>query len=84
MGIIKAGGVAVLVNFSMVEKDILYLLKMTDTQFLVYGDNKLIDKNPDAAAHIASELGIAENHLFNIRPDYEDLTVIENRGNEVN
>lgn len=78
MGIIKAGGVAVLVNFSMVEKDILYLLRMTDTQFLVYGDNKLMDKNPDAAAHIASELGIPENHLFNIRPDYEDLTVIEN------
>lgn len=78
MGIIKAGGVAVLTNFSMVQKDVTDLLRMTDTQFLIYGNNKAVEKNPDVPVYIADELGIEKEHIFNICPDNENLTAIEN------
>ena len=77
MGIIKAGGVAVLANFSMVESDIRDLLEMTDTEFIVYGNNKAVDKDPEVPAHLAEALGITPEHVFNICPDHEDLTVVE-------
>ena len=77
MGIIKAGGVAVLANFSMVESDIRDLLEMTDTEFIVYGNNKAVDKDLGVPAHLAETLGITPEHVLNICPDYEDLTVVE-------
>jgi len=71
--VVRAGGTAVLVNYSMNTADAAELLTMTETGFLLCGDNGETKKNPDAMRKLASLAGIPEGHCMDIRPDAVDL-----------
>ena len=71
--IVRAGGTAVLVNYSMSTGDAAELLTMTETGFLLCGDNGETKKDPDAMHALASLAGIPEGHCLDIRPDAVDL-----------
>lgn len=72
--VVRAGGTAVLVNYSMNSADAAELLMMTETGFLLCGDNSETKKNPDAMRELASRAGIPEGHCMDIRPDVLDLS----------
>ena len=71
--IIRAGGTAVLVNYSMGSADAAELLTMTDTAFLICGENGETKKNPDAMRTLAALAGIPEEHCLDLRPGAVDL-----------
>ncbi len=71
--VVRAGGTAVLVNYSMGAADAAELLAMTETGFLLCGDNSETKKNPNAIRELASLAGIPEGHCLDIRPDVLDL-----------
>ncbi len=71
--VVRAGGTAVLVNYSMNAGDAAELLTMTETGFLLCGDNSETKKNPDAMRDLATRAGIPEGHCMDIRPDVLDL-----------
>ncbi len=71
--IVRAGGTAVLVNYSMNSGDAADLLRMTDTGFLLCGENGETKKNPDAMKALASLAGIPEERCLDIRPAAVDL-----------
>ena len=71
--IVRAGGTAVLVNYSMGSADAAGLLAMTETGFLLCGDNGETKKDPDAMRTLASLAGIPEDHCLDIRPASVDL-----------
>ncbi len=71
--IVRAGGTAVLVNYSMGCADAAELLTMTETGFLLCGDNGETKKDPNAMQALASMAGIPEEHCMDIRPASLDL-----------
>lgn len=71
--IVRAGGTAVLVNYSMSSADAAELLALTETGFLLCGDNGETKKDPDAMRKLASLAGIPEDHCLDIRPAAVDL-----------
>ena len=71
--IIRAGGTAVLVNYSMPCADAAELLALTDTGFLLCGDNGETKKNPDAMKALATQAGIPEEHCLDLRQASADL-----------
>ena len=71
--IVRAGGTAVLVNYSMSSQDAAGLLTMTETGFLLCGDNGETKKDPGAMANLAALAGIPEDHCMDIRPSVLDL-----------
>jgi fatty-acyl-CoA synthase len=71
--IVRSGGTAVLVNYSMSSSDAAGLLTMTETGFLLCGDNGETKKDPNAMGKLASLAGIPENHCMDIRPTALDL-----------
>ena len=71
--IVRAGATAVLVNYSMGCADAAELLSMTETGFLLCGDNGETKKDPDAMHTLASLAGIPEDHCLDIRPASLDL-----------
>ena len=66
--IVRAGGIAVLLNYSMGSANAAELLTMTGTGFLLCGDNGETKKNPDAMKTLAALAGIPEEHCLDIRP----------------
>ena len=71
--IVRAGGTAVLVNYSMGSADAVELLALTETGFLLYGDNGERKRDPDAMGKLASLVGIPEAHCLDIHPAELDL-----------
>ena len=71
--IVRSGGTAVLVNYSMGSEDAAELLTMTETGFLLCGDNGETKKDPDAMGKLASLAGIPESRCMDIRPTALDL-----------
>ncbi len=65
--IVRAGGTAVLVNYSMSSGEAAGLLSMTGTEFLLCGDNGETKKNPDAMRSLASLASIPEERCLDIR-----------------
>ena len=80
--IVRAGGTAVLVNYSMASADVSELLTMTDTKFLLCGDNGETKKNPDAMRNLASLAGIPEERCLDLRPSSPELGEAFQRGAE--
>ncbi len=66
--IIRAGGIAVLINYSLSRKDIADLLTMTKTEFLLSGLNSETKKDEKAMLDLAALSGIPESHCLDIRP----------------
>jgi len=71
--IVRAGGTAVLLNYSMSSTDAAGLLTMTETGFLVCGDNGETKKDPHTMEKLASLAGIPENRCMDIRSAALDL-----------
>ena len=71
--IIRAGGTAVLVNYSMGCTEAADLLTMTETDFLLCGDNGETKKNPIAMQDLAFQASIPEDHCLDIRSGTVDL-----------
>ena len=71
--IVRAGGTAVLVNYSMGCADAAELLAMTETGFLLCGDNGETKKNANAMRDLASRASIPEERCLDIRPAILDL-----------
>ena len=72
--VVKAGGIAVLLNYSMNAKEASELLKLTETSFLLCGDNGETKKDPEAGRKLAALAGIPEEHYMDIRPLAIDLS----------
>ena len=72
-GIVRAGGVALLVNYSMGVDDAAGLLRMADARFLVCGDNGQTKRRDDAMEALADAAGIDRSHCVDIRGDACDL-----------
>lgn len=71
VSIIKAGAVAVLLNYSLPVKDLAELVSYTDSKFIFYGNNRELSKDLDAAKNLAKLSGLSEDKLFN----YADETL---------
>jgi len=73
--IVRAGGVAVLLNYSMDCGSAGELLTMTETAFLLCGENAETKKDPDAMGRLASAAGIPAEHCLDIRTSVPDMNV---------
>ena len=80
--IVRAGGTAVLVNYSMGSADAAELLRMTETQFLLCGENGETKKNPEAMRTLASLAGIPEEQCLDLRPSSPELQAAYAGGGE--
>ena len=74
MAIVRAGGTAVLINYSMSVKEAALLLSDTETDFILCGSNAARKKDPDALESLASLTGIKAEHCMDIAPDVTDLS----------
>ena len=80
--IVRAGGTAVLVNYSMGSADAAELLRMTETRFLLCGENGETKKNPEAMRTLASLAGIPEERCLDLRPSCPELQAAYAGGGE--
>lgn len=74
--IIKAGGVAVLLNYSLPSKDLDELVKFTKVKFILYGNNRETKLNPDAAKIMGEKIGLSGEKIINISADACDFKKI--------
>lgn len=63
-GIIKAGGVAVLMNYGLKSEDVEALSRMVEASWGVIGGNTISIKSPEAAAKALILSGVPQNHIF--------------------
>ncbi len=63
-GIIKAGGVAVLMNYGLKAEDVGTLTRMVEASWGVIGGNTISIKSPEAAAKALIAAGVAQNRIF--------------------
>lgn len=72
-GIIRAGGVPVLFNYSLTSEELASMFRYTDVRFIAYGNNREIKRNPAAALQLAESLGISQASVYDIRSmDYKE------------
>ena len=71
--IVRAGGVALLVNYSMGIDDAAELLRTANARFLVCGDNSQTKRRDDAIEALADAVGIERSHCVDVRGDACDL-----------
>ena len=72
-GIVQAGGVAVLVNYSLGIDEAAELLRSSDCRFLVCGDNGQTKRRDDAMEALADAAGIVRNHCIDARLEATSL-----------
>jgi fatty-acyl-CoA synthase len=72
--IVRAGGVAVLVNYSTEIADAANLLEMSGTQFIVCGDNGQTKRWDNAMGTLAEMAGIDPTHCVDVREKTQSLT----------
>lgn len=70
MGIIRAGGVAVLLNFGLPAGDIAEQMRYADTKFIVYGLNRELMLDPSAPQKMAESLNLAASCICDLRQDF--------------
>lgn len=71
-GIIRAGGIPVLFNYSLTTEELALMFRYTDIRFIAYGNNREVKRNPTAALQLAESLGISQAAVFDIRSmDYK-------------
>ena len=73
LAIVRAGGTAVLVNYSMSSQEAAELLNMTETRFILCGDNAETKKDPSALQKFASETSIPTECCLDIRSSVQNL-----------
>ena len=72
-GIVRAGGVAVLVNFSLRTQDVAQLIEIAQADFLVCGDTVASRTSPDIMTAVAKVAGISEDHCVVANTSKVDL-----------
>ncbi len=91
LSILKAGGIAVLMNYSLPYQELAELVSFTDSLFLLYGNNRPLSKDPDSAIKLAKISKIDEKKLINIneidfksylKKDIDASKIIENKKND--
>jgi len=70
MGIIRAGGVAVLLNYGLPAKDIAEQMRFADVKFIAYGATRETAIDPEAPIKIAQILGLPAAHTCDIRQNF--------------
>ena len=75
--IVKAGGTAVLLNYSTSIEEASDLLIDTKTEFVLCGDNAAVKKNQDALSRLATLAGISPEHCMNISQTVIDLGITD-------
>ncbi len=73
LAIVRAGGTAVLVNYSMSSQEAADLLNMTETRFILCGDNAETKKDPSAMQKFASMTDIPAECCLDIRSSVQNL-----------
>ena len=71
--IVRAGGVAVLVNFSLRTEDVTPLLEISDAKFLVCGDTVASRSGANVVEHLATAAGIPSERCIAINSSKIDL-----------
>lgn len=71
--IVRAGAVAVLLNYSSMAKDLEELVKFTNVKFIIYGNNREIKKNPDAAKILGSSVNLDSEKIIDIDSSVMDF-----------
>ena len=72
-GIVRAGGVAVLVNFSLRTQDVAQLIEISHASFLVCGDTVASRTSPDIMTAVAKVAGIPEDNCIVANTSKVDL-----------
>ena len=67
--VVRAGGVAVLVNYSMDIPDAAALLSRVNARFIICGDNGQTKRRDDALAALAEAVQVTPEHCVDIRDD---------------
>ena len=78
--IARAGGAAMLVNYSTGCEEAAELLKMTGTGFLLCGDNAQTKRGVPAMENLAALAGIPTEHCLDIRPAAVTLSALTPSG----
>ncbi len=74
-GIIKAGAVAVLLNYSLPAKELEQLVKYTEVSFIVYGNNRETRIDENAGKKMAEKTGISAEKLIDLSSvDFKELS----------
>lgn len=73
LSIIKAGAVAVLLNYSLPVKDLADLMELTDAKFIFYGNNRETSKDVDAAVKLAELSKLSKDKMFNFSGEAFDF-----------
>lgn len=73
LAIVRAGGTAVLVNYSMSSQEAADLLNMTETRFILCGDNAETKKDSSAMQNFASMTDIPTECCLDIRSSVQNL-----------
>ena len=71
--IVRAGGVALLVNYSMGVDDAAELLRKANARFIVCGDNGQTKRRDDAMEVLADAVGVERARCIDVRGDACDL-----------
>ncbi len=74
--IVRAGGVAVLINYSIGIRDVADLLEMTGAEFILGGDNSETRKDPDALHKLAEMSDISLDRCLDIRQSVVKLSEV--------
>ncbi len=70
-GIIKAGGIAVLINYGLTHNELAEQFRLADIRFILNGRNRYLKENPDGVQEICRELKLPERYA--VRLDSPDL-----------
>lgn len=70
LGIVRAGGVAVLVNHGLITKDVIKLVRFTDVKYIAYGVCRENLSEMETRNNIAAETGISVENFIDIRQDF--------------
>ncbi len=80
--IVRAGGTAVLLNYSMSVEDAAEMLQQNGCDFLLCGENAAVKKDPEAASRVVSLAQISPAHCIDINPAAIDLSQAEGEEGE--
>lgn len=69
-GIIRAGGVAVLMNYGLPVSEIVAQMRYTDTKYIAYGQNRELMSEKDVLKKVTELLDLTDAQICDIRQDF--------------
>ena len=71
--VVKAGAVAALINYSMTEPDLADLIKRNNIKYVLYGKNRMMEKDVSAFDHVIAQSGISAENII----PFERFNIVE-------